>query len=79
MILKLKTILLTQSSYLGWFARDPVILNRVGRVLLQLPDVPPVRPTQLIIAEDCFQLSSIPSDRVKQVIVHSFEKLFGGK
>ncbi|KAK9943027.1 hypothetical protein M0R45_008652 [Rubus argutus] len=62
----------------GWFARDPVILRRVGHVLLQLPDVPPVRPTQLIIAEDCFQLSSIPSDRVKQVIVHSFEKLFGG-
>ncbi|XP_062002694.1 amidase 1-like isoform X2 [Rosa rugosa] len=33
---------------------------------------------QLIIAEDCFQLSSIPSDRVKQGLVHSVEKLFGG-
>ncbi|XP_004302440.1 PREDICTED: amidase 1 [Fragaria vesca subsp. vesca] len=62
----------------GWFARDPVLLSRVGRALLQIPDAHPVRPVQLIIAEDCFQLSSIPTDRVKQVLVHSVEKLFGG-
>ncbi|KAL6139251.1 hypothetical protein ACLB2K_064528 [Fragaria x ananassa] len=61
----------------GWFARDPVLLSRVGRALLQIPDAHPVRPVQLIIAEDCFQLSSIPTDRVKQVLVHSVEKLFG--
>ncbi|KAM1994603.1 hypothetical protein PS2_010425 [Malus domestica] len=63
----------------GWFARNPAILNRVGRVLLQLPDTGPVVPTQLIIAEDCFQISSVPSSRVKQVLVDSVEKLFGGK
>ncbi|TQD78376.1 hypothetical protein C1H46_036069 [Malus baccata] len=62
----------------GWFARNPAILNRVGRVLLQLADTGPVVPTQLIIAEDCFQLSSVPSSRVKQVLVDSVEKLFGG-
>ncbi|XP_048424160.1 amidase 1-like [Pyrus x bretschneideri] len=62
----------------GWFARNPAILNRVGRVLLQLPDTGPVVPTQLIIAEDCFQISSVPSSRVKQVLVDSVEKLFGG-
>ncbi|XP_062002693.1 amidase 1-like isoform X1 [Rosa rugosa] len=62
----------------GWFARDPVVFSRVGRSLLQIPDAHPVRPAQLIIAEDCFQLSSIPSDRVKQGLVHSVEKLFGG-
>ncbi|XP_021817545.1 amidase 1 [Prunus avium] len=62
----------------GWFARNPAILNRVGRVLLQLSDMNPVGPTQLIIADDCFQLSSIPSNRVKQVLVDSVEKLFGG-
>ncbi|ONI04550.1 hypothetical protein PRUPE_6G327700 [Prunus persica] len=63
---------------LGWFARNPAILNRVGRVLLQLSNMSPVGPTQLIIADDCFQLSSIPSNRVKQVLVDSVEKLFGG-
>ncbi|KAK2972493.1 hypothetical protein RJ640_017665 [Escallonia rubra] len=62
----------------GWFARDPVILNRVGQVLLQLPDVRPVRPTQVIIAEDCFKLLSIPSDRVTRVLVNAVDKIFGG-
>ncbi|KAE8010183.1 hypothetical protein FH972_006573 [Carpinus fangiana] len=62
----------------GWFARDPVILNRVGRALLHLPDVGPVSPTQIIIAEDCFQLSTIPTDRITRPLVKSVEKLFGG-
>ncbi|TXG65549.1 hypothetical protein EZV62_006824 [Acer yangbiense] len=62
----------------GWFARDPTILSRVGRVLLQLPDMHLVKPSQFIIPEDCFQLSSIPSDRITQVLVKSVEKLFGG-
>ncbi|XP_058183278.1 amidase 1-like isoform X2 [Rhododendron vialii] len=63
---------------LGWFARDADILNRVGRVLLQLPEVEPVKPTHITIAEDCFQLLSIPSQRVTSVLVKSVEKLFGG-
>nr|XP_023909085.1 amidase 1-like isoform X1 [Quercus suber] len=62
----------------GWFARDPMILNRVGRVLLQLPEVDPVIPSQIIIAEDCFQLSTIPSDRVTEPLLKSVNKLFGG-
>jgi amidase len=67
------------TSHPGWFARDPVILNKVGRALLHLPDVGPVSPTQIIIAEDCFQLSTIPTDRITQPLVKSVEKLFGGK
>ncbi|XP_058182906.1 amidase 1-like isoform X2 [Rhododendron vialii] len=63
---------------LGWFARDADILNRVGRVLLQLPEVEPVKPTHITIAEDCFPLLSIPSHRVTSVLVKSVEKLFGG-
>uniref|UniRef100_A0A2N9H459 Phorbol-ester/DAG-type domain-containing protein n=1 Tax=Fagus sylvatica TaxID=28930 RepID=A0A2N9H459_FAGSY len=62
----------------GWFARDPVILNRAGRVLLQLPYVDPVKPSQIIIAEDCFQLSTIPSDRLAEPLFKSVNKLFGG-
>ncbi|KAB1202220.1 Amidase 1 [Morella rubra] len=62
----------------GWFARDPAILNKVGQVLLGFQDVDPVRPTQIIVASDCFQLLTIPSDRVLQPFVKSVEKLYGG-
>ncbi|KAK8481960.1 hypothetical protein V6N12_009531 [Hibiscus sabdariffa] len=40
---------------------------QVGRVLLHLPNVEPVTPSQIIIPEDCFSLSSI------------LEKHFGGQ
>ncbi|XP_058743445.1 amidase 1-like [Vicia villosa] len=62
----------------GWFARDASILSRVGHVLLNLPKVTPVRPTKVIIADDCFQLSSIPYDAVTQAIIKAIEKLYGG-
>ncbi|WCJ43173.1 Glutamyl-tRNA(Gln) amidotransferase subunit A [Euphorbia peplus] len=62
----------------GWFSRNPVILNQVGRLLLQYPRTESIRPKQIIIAQDCFQLSSIPNSRVCQVLVKSAEKLYGG-
>ncbi|GKV20644.1 hypothetical protein SLEP1_g30741 [Rubroshorea leprosula] len=63
----------------GWFARDPLILSRVGHVLLHLPMVDPIKPIQVIIPEDCFSLSSIPSNRTTEVLIKSVKKLFGGK
>ncbi|XP_020204786.1 amidase 1 [Cajanus cajan] len=62
----------------GWFARDPVVLSKVGRVILQLSDAAPIRPTSIIIAEDCFQLSSIPYDVVTPPVIKAVEKLYGG-
>ncbi|OIW13035.1 hypothetical protein TanjilG_17595 [Lupinus angustifolius] len=62
----------------GWFARDPTILSRVGCVLLQLPELVPVNPTCIIFAEDCFQLSSIPYDLVNRIVFKAVEKLYGG-
>ncbi|XP_056166297.1 amidase 1-like isoform X1 [Syzygium oleosum] len=62
----------------GWFAREPSILKQVGRVLLELPDADPNRPSQIIVPRDCFQLSNIPSERLTQALVRSVEKLFGG-
>ncbi|KAL8170447.1 hypothetical protein V2J09_022251 [Rumex salicifolius] len=62
----------------GWFARDPSILNRVGRVLLPLPDAHPRNPCRILIPDDCFELLSIPIERVKQVFITAVEKLFGG-
>ncbi|KAL2548876.1 Amidase 1 [Forsythia ovata] len=63
----------------GWFARDPVILKRVGKVLLQLRDDNPVRFSRIVVAEDCFKLSSIPSDQLIEVLISSIEKLYGSQ
>ncbi|XP_042502519.1 outer envelope protein 64, chloroplastic [Macadamia integrifolia] len=61
----------------GWFARDPSVLRRVSHVLLQLPYADKRMPRNIIIADDCFQLSKVPVDRVTQVVIRSTEKLFG--
>ncbi|XP_044467758.1 amidase 1-like [Mangifera indica] len=62
----------------GWFARDPTILKQVGLVLLESSSMHPVKPSQVIVAEDCVRLSSIPSHRTIQVLLKAVEKLFGG-
>ncbi|KAI4319227.1 hypothetical protein MLD38_032854 [Melastoma candidum] len=61
----------------GWFAKDPDVLRRVGHVLLQIPFSAERNPRQMIIADDCFQLLKVPIDRVVQVVVKSTEKLYG--
>ncbi|XP_057446926.1 translocon at the outer membrane of chloroplasts 64-like [Lotus japonicus] len=61
----------------GWFARDPNILRRVGHILLQAPFVVQRSPRQIIIADDCFQQLNVPLDRSSQVVIQSTEKLFG--
>ncbi|XP_068659737.1 outer envelope protein 64, chloroplastic [Aristolochia californica] len=61
---------------IGWFAKDPSILRRVGHVILQLGYVDS-RPRHVIVADDCFQLLKIPKARVVQVVTKSAEKLFG--
>ncbi|CAL0316576.1 unnamed protein product [Lupinus luteus] len=62
----------------GWFARDPTILSKVGCVFLQLPELVHVKPTCIIFAEDCFKLSSIPYDLVNRIVFKAVEKLYGG-
>lgn len=64
---------------LGWFARDTATLKRVGCVLLQQDHLNPIEPSQLIIADDCFKLCSVPHDLLVQPLVGSVEKSFGGK
>ncbi|EEF31906.1 translocon at the outer membrane of chloroplasts 64 [Ricinus communis] len=61
----------------GWFARDPNVIRRVGHLLLQLPFGVQRNPKQIIIADDCFQLLKIPVDRIAQVVIKSTEKIFG--
>lgn len=61
----------------GWFARDPSILHRVGQVLLQAPFAVQRNPRNVIIADDCFQLSKVPIPRLTQAVIRSTENLFG--
>lgn len=56
-----------------------MILSKVGRVLLQLNELAPIRPTRIIIADDCFQLSNIPHNLGTQVLIKAVEKLYGGE
>ncbi|KAM1398404.1 hypothetical protein ACFX2I_015861 [Malus domestica] len=67
----------TSLDTVGWFARDPNVLRRVGHVLLQLPYAVSRSPRQIVIADDCFQEVKIPVDRIVQVVIKSTEKLFG--
>ncbi|CAM8915458.1 unnamed protein product [Rhodiola kirilowii] len=61
----------------GWFAKDPSVLHRVGHVLLRLPFSMQRNPRQVIMADDCFQCSRIPESKVAQVVIKSTEKLYG--
>lgn len=61
----------------GWFAKDPTILRRVGHVLLQVPYTVQRSPRSIVVADDCFNLLNSSADRVSQAVVKSVEKLFG--
>ncbi|KAJ9552815.1 hypothetical protein OSB04_016860 [Centaurea solstitialis] len=67
----------TSFDTVGWFAMDPSILRRVGQVLLPVPFAVQRNPRNVVIADDCFQLSKIPIDRLTQVVIRSTENLFG--
>ncbi|GKC16736.1 NAC domain-containing protein 7-like protein [Tanacetum coccineum] len=55
------------SSQYGWFATDPCILCHVGQVLLQVSFTIQRNPRNVVIADECFQISKIPIDQLTQV------------
>ncbi|KAF3435026.1 hypothetical protein FNV43_RR22113 [Rhamnella rubrinervis] len=61
----------------GWFARDPSVLHRVGHVLLQLNSTEPKRTRRLVFADDLFQLSKVPTQKSVHVIRKVTENLSG--
>ncbi|KAH7575593.1 hypothetical protein ACOSP7_004658 [Xanthoceras sorbifolium] len=61
----------------GWFARNPSTLHRVGHVLLQLNVVEPRRSRRLVFADDLFQLSKVPKLNTVHVISKAIESLSG--
>ncbi|GAQ89792.1 aspartyl/glutamyl-tRNA amidotransferase subunit A [Klebsormidium nitens] len=49
----------------GWFARDPLVFEKVGRVLLPPPRSPPRPPKQLLIPSEVWELSEgVPNARI---------------
>ncbi|XP_062176378.1 outer envelope protein 64, mitochondrial [Alnus glutinosa] len=61
----------------GWFARDPSTLHRVGHVLLQLNSVEPRRARRLLFADDLFQFSKVPTQKTLYVVSKAIENLSG--
>ncbi|KAG0563158.1 hypothetical protein M758_8G008300 [Ceratodon purpureus] len=61
----------------GCFARDATILREVGHILLQLPYTDVRQPRRFIIAEDCFELSVIPTEQSVGAVIRSIENLLG--
>ncbi|KAL2490982.1 Outer envelope protein 64 [Abeliophyllum distichum] len=61
----------------GWFARDPSVLRRVGHVLLQLNPLEPKRTRRFIIADDLFQLSKVSKQKTVYAVGKVAEKLSG--
>lgn len=76
-LLLLSAVIFINISIAGWFAKDPIILRRVGHLLLQVPFAVQRNPRNIIIADDCLQLVKVSVDRVAQVVIKSTEKLFG--
>ncbi|KAH0723879.1 hypothetical protein KY289_006923 [Solanum tuberosum] len=62
---------------IGWLARDPSVLHRVGHVLLQIPSIEPKRTRCFVIADDLFQLCNVPKQKTVYVVTKVIEKLSG--
>ncbi|KMZ74218.1 Glutamyl-tRNA(Gln) amidotransferase subunit A [Zostera marina] len=60
----------------GWFAKDPNTLHRVGHILLQLPYIEVRQPRHIIIADDCFEYLKT-TNQITQIVSKSAEKIFG--
>lgn len=63
---------------LGVLSIDPYVLQQVGRVLLQQPaSLVWSTPKQVIIADECFGLSTISSMRTSDVMARAVSETLG--
>lgn len=62
---------------IGWFARDPCVLHRVGDVLLPAAAGGLRQTRQLFFADDCFQLLEVPNQQTVHVIENAVPTLPG--
>ncbi|KEH31213.1 putative amidase [Medicago truncatula] len=62
---------------IGWFARDPSVLHRVGLALLQLNSVDTKKSRCIIFADDLFQSSKDATQKIIYVIGKAIENMSG--
>lgn len=62
---------------IGWFARDPSVLHRVGHALLQLNSVDTKKSRCIIFADDLFQSSKDATQKTIYVIGKAIENMSG--
>ncbi|KMZ56987.1 Amidase 1 [Zostera marina] len=62
----------------GWFARDPKIMNKVGHVLLPLSPTGIIPPRRVIIPDDCFKKLSFQGDHILKALTPLIIKKLGG-
>ncbi|KAH7429470.1 hypothetical protein KP509_09G050400 [Ceratopteris richardii] len=65
----------------GWFSREPRILQNVGKILLKNHSSDVKRPKRVFIADDCFNLAASKEIRERQISIVSktIEKEYGIK
>nr|ACG26749.1 amidase [Zea mays]ACG29300.1 amidase [Zea mays]ACG30101.1 amidase [Zea mays] len=74
----LGTIANSQSlDTIGWFARDPCILHRVGEVLLPAAVGGLKQTRQFVFADDCFQLLKVSNQKTVHAIKNAVQALHG--
>ncbi|CAM0944083.1 unnamed protein product [Alopecurus aequalis] len=62
---------------IGWLARDPQILHRIGDVLLPASAGGLKGKRQLVFADDCFELLKVPNQKTMHVIESAVDTLPG--
>ncbi|KAL6911513.1 hypothetical protein ACP4OV_000318 [Aristida adscensionis] len=62
---------------IGWFARDPCVLHRVGEALLPAAAGLRKQTRQIVFADDCFQLLKVSNQKTVHAIKHALQTLPG--
>ena len=61
----------------GVLSRDPGVLHQVVKVLLQQPELEWSSPSEVLVADDCFGLSSISSVRTADLLARAVSETLG--
>ena len=60
-------------------ARDPYVLHTVAKVLLQEPELEWGLPLEVLVADDCFGMSTISSTRTADVLSRAVTDTLGSR
>lgn len=75
--MKVSIILKRSVDDVGVLSRDPNILHQVVKVLLQQPELEWGSPSQVLVADDCFALSTISSARTADLLARAVKETLG--